>query len=237
VITRIESPCYGCQRQRFSGFTLIEVLLALVVTVMVLLTCGMLYFSIAQAWISHKQGDAELQHEHSVFAFLEQQLAINPTLPSNLPDEVDPVVAWNQLPEASTYDPVYLSWEVETLPVFLKTGDWMDHMAARLYLKYDERDGLSIIWHPEDSRIDRMGMTQYDVKDYVFEFPFGIKLLSLSYAYWDSENQKWDVEPHSKSYNPGEKGVPDALIFEIEGKETIRRTLYIGKESTQNADS
>ena len=65
----------GCSSSR--GFTLIEVLLAMVVTVMVLGTCGMLYYSIAQAWISHKQGDVELQHDHSIFAFLNNNSAFN----------------------------------------------------------------------------------------------------------------------------------------------------------------
>lgn len=220
----------GNRRNHKGGFTLIEVLLAMVVTIMVLATCGMLYFSIAQAWVNHKQGDAELQHTHSIFSFLEKQLTIQPLIPSDSPDEFDPAIRWAQLPEASSFEPNYLSWQVEKLPVFLKAGDWMDEMGARLYLKYDANAGLAILWHPDDSRIERMDFTNYDVKDYIFEFPIGLKMVSFTYGYWDAEDQQWEMETHTRNYSPGDLGVPDAVILEIEEREVVSRTLYIGKE-------
>jgi len=224
----------GCSFSK--GFTLIEVLLAMVVTVMVLGTCGMLYYSIAQAWISHKQGDVELQHDHSIFAFLEQQLCIQPNQPDGLPSAVDSSLSWAQLPEASTYDPKYLSWLVKTPPVFVENGEWTDHFAARLYLKYEPREGLSILWHPDDNRVERMEFTNYQVEDYLYEFPLTDKVVSLRYAYWDKEKDEWVIESHTRNYDPGEKGVPDALLFEVEEKETITRTLYLGKETSANAN-
>lgn len=220
----------GDSRNRSGGFTLIEVLLAMVVTIMVLATCGMLYFSIAQAWISHKQGDAELQHTHSIFSFLEKQLSLQPLIPSDSPDEFDPGIRWAQLPEASSFEPHYLSWQVETLPVFLKTADWMDEMGATLYLKYDASAGLAILWHPDDSRIGRMDFTNYNVTDHIFEFPIALNMVSFSYGYWDAEDQQWETELHTRNYSPGDRGVPDAVILEIEEREVVTRTLYIGKE-------
>ena len=223
--------------RRLRGFTLIEVLLAMVVTIMVLATCGMLYFSIAQAWISHKQGDAELQHNHSILAFLEDQLCVQSVIPSDVPDSIDLSVSWSKLPEASTYDSQYLSWCVEELPAFLMTNQWMDHVAARLYLKYDSQQGLSILWHPEDEKIDRMDFTNYRVEDYSYEFPLSLRVVSLSYGYWDAEDNEWEIEPHTRNYDPDDKGVPDALILEIEEQEIIKKTFYIGKEQNAVASS
>lgn len=212
------------------GFTLVEVLLAMVVTVMVLTACGMLYYSITLAWIDHRQGDVEQQHEHSIFAYLEQQLAVNPTLPSMVPGSVDASIRWQSLPEASSYDPQYLSWQVREPPAFLMTGAWTDHMVTRLYLRYDAREGLSLIWHPDDAKVDRLGFTNYRVEDYLYRFPLSLRIVSLTYAYWDLEDETWELEPHLRNYDPGENGVPDALIFEIEDRELVQRTLYLAKE-------
>ncbi len=223
--------------EHLQGFTLIEVLLAMVVTIMVLATCGMLYFSIAQAWISHKQGDAELQHNHSILAFLEDQLCVQSTIPSDAPDSIDLSVSWSKLPEASNFDSQYLSWGVKELPAFLKTNQWMDHVAARLYLKYDSRDGLSILWHPDDEKIERMDFTNYRVEDFTYEFPLSLNVVSFSYGYWDSEDEEWEIEPHTRNYDPDDNGVPDALILEIEEQEVIKKTFYIGKEENAVANS
>ena len=196
----------------------------------------MLYFSIAQAWVSHKQGDVELQHTHSIFSFLEKQLSIQPLIPTDSPDEFDSSIVWSSLPEDSEFGPVYLSWDVEKLPVFLLTGGWMDEMGATLYLKYEADTGLSILWHPNDSRIDRMDFDNYDVTDYIFEFPISLPIVSLSYGYWDSEDERWNIEPHTRNYSPDDQGVPDAIILELEEQETVTRTIYIGKEGGSNAN-
>lgn len=218
------------------GFTLIEVLLALVVSVMVMTACGMLYYSIALAWIDHRQGDVELQHEHSIFAFLEQEWVIQPNLPSQLPGIVDGSLSWQSLPGASAYDPVYLSWLTPEPPAFLMTGRWTDHTVTRMYLRFDTREGVSLIWHPDDAKVERMGFTNYRVEDHLYRFPLALDWISLSYAYWDAEQKRWEIEPHLRNYDPGERGVPDALIFEVEGRELTRRTLYLNQELSLNPE-
>ena len=213
-----------------AGFTLIEVLLAMVISMLVLAEIVMIYYSISAAWISHKQGDINLQHNHSILAFLEEELSIKRQLPSIDTRGLDRKLTWARLPEAGNYDPVYLSWVCEKPPAFLETSAWYGSFAIRLYLKYDPRQGLSLIWHPEDPMIGRMDMPNYDVKDYFFEFPLSSKVIACTLAYYDAEKNEWDDVEYTKNFDPGDRGIPDVIILEIEDRERFTQSIYFSKE-------
>jgi prepilin-type N-terminal cleavage/methylation domain-containing protein len=209
------------------GFTLIEVLLAMVVSMMILAGIGFLYYSIAMAWISHKEGDTVLQHNHSILAFLEDELSVKSRLPTVGEEDLDEQLQWARLPEAGIYDPVYLSWVSATPPPFIESTDWYDGLAVRFYLKYDVREGLFLIWHPDDPKISRMSIPNYGVKDYIFEFPLSTKVVGFSYAYYDATDDKWEEIENSRNFDPKERGIPDAIVLEIEDRERFTRTIYL----------
>ena len=214
-----------------SGFTLVEVLLAMVISMGVLAAIVFLYYSISIAWISHKAGDINLQHNHSILGFLEDELSLKQRLPSMNIKQLDEQLSWARLPEAGIYDPTYLSWVDETPPPFLQTSEWYGNMAVRLYLKYDARSGLSLIWHPEDPMIERMDITNYDVEDYLFEFPLSDQVIGCTFAYYDAEKDEWEEVENGRNFDPQDRGIPDAVTLTIEDRETVTRTIYLsGKE-------
>lgn len=218
------------QRPKTNGFTLIEVLLAMVISMIILSGIGFLYYSIAMAWISHKEGDVQLQHNHSIFAYLEDELSVKPTLPS-IGNELNVRLQWMRLPGAGNYDPVYLSWVTESAPAFIRSGSWFDEMGIRFFLKFDSRKGLSLIWHPEDPKIDRIDMPQYDVEDYLFEFPLSSKVSGFAFAYYDREDDEWEEVEHTRNFDPQDRGLPNAIILSIEERdEVVFRTLYLPQQ-------
>ena len=217
-----------------AGFTLIEVLLAMLISMLVLAEIVMIYYSISVAWISHKEGDINLQHNHSILAYLESELSINRQLPAINARNLDEQLTWARLPEAGNYDPVYLSWVSAKPPPFLETSAWYGDFAIRLYLKYDSRQGLSLIWHPEDPMIERMDLTNYDVKDYLFEFPLSDKVVGCKFAYYDSEKEEWEEIENTRDFNPDDRGIPDVIILEIEDREQFTQSIYLSNKEEKH---
>lgn len=218
------------EKRLSSGFTLVEVLLAMAISMMILAGVGYLYYSIAIAWSSHKEGDLELQHHHSIFAFLEDEISIKPSLPVRETKGIDSSLQWLRLPDSNHYDPIYLSWVAKNPPAFLTSGQWIDGFSVRLFLNFDSREGLSLIWHPEDPKINRMDLEDYEVDDYIFEFVLSTDVSRFQYAYYDSEKDEWELFDHDSGLDPDEMGLPAAVVFDVEHKgEVVTRTIYLGQ--------
>lgn len=214
--------------KKCSGFTLIEVLAAMAIAMGVLYAIGLIYYSVATAWISHREGDHVLQHQHSIFAFLEDQLSIQQELIAPGYNAENSGVEWRKLPEAGEYEPYYLSWWMKNPPVFVQWGEWWDGFGARCYLEFDRNSGLALIWHPEDPKIEQLSMGfPFEVEDYMFRFHLSSEVLQLEYAYYDGEKDEWENLSALSNQEIDEKGLPVAVIFEVEEREVIRRSIYL----------
>jgi prepilin-type N-terminal cleavage/methylation domain-containing protein len=227
------------QAQCRRGFTLIEVILAMAISMMVIAGISWLFITIIGTWMAHKAGDIELQHMHSKLAFLDNELSIEPSRPTSGDDEIDRSVQWRGVPGEELYSAVnWLSWGRASPPVFFKQGDWKDDMGTRMYLRYDRRRGISIVWHPDDARIERLDIQGFDVEDYIYEFPLISDVQQLEYGYYDSERDLWEFETATASTNSEDNPpIPDAISITLFQSEDTPVYIYIAKDAEQGGNA
>lgn len=215
------------------GFTLVEVLLALVISMGVFAIVATLYYTIAMSWVGHRQGDAKIQHEISIFGFLNESLSVLPSLKEFDNREIVRGVQWLRLPDSGESDPVYLSWWAEKRPAFLIGDEEINHFAVRIYLAFDPGNGISLIWHPEDPDMGRMLTRQtFDLEDYIYQYPLWRDVLSVEHGYYELESDQWEWLRDDGRFDPGENGVPDVVRVEIETEVGDEKFLaiYLSKE-------
>jgi competence protein ComGC len=216
------------------GFTLIEILLAMVISMLVLGGVAMLYYGMAVAWMGHKRDDLLVQQQNTMMAVLEQQLMIEPKLPRMQSDgEPSSAISWAQLPGAGLNDPWYLSWYCPNPPAFLSSEPWAENLAIRVFLRFDRREGLSLLWHPEDERISRMDFPRYDVQEQirVFYFPTG-SIVGMEYAYYDRQGDQWERRTESKD-SGSERPLPDALVIQTREDGEAQHVIYLGRSGSE----
>jgi prepilin-type N-terminal cleavage/methylation domain-containing protein len=196
--------------QRSRGFTLIEVLLAMVISMGVLFAVSIFYYHMAMAWAGHRRDEQVQQRRHTLMASLEHSLCVAPRLISNQ-NAADPSLKWARLSDDALYGPSYLSWVSEKAPAYLPMAPSSRNLALRCYLRFEPRSGLSLLWEPEDlkmeRRIRRDGKNEWEV----MQFPLSTEVSRMRYGYYDGETDDWEWIEDYGNHDPGERGIPDAM--------------------------
>lgn len=131
-------------------------------------------------------------------------------------------ITWEKLPGSAGYDEPLLSFSLTTTPPLLVGLDAVPFTKVKLYLHFNQSEGLSLLWHSnlleevEDERDLRRTLVSPIVKQ-------------LSYVYWDETFEKWEeTEEPEEGEGDEEFLLPRylKLTFEYEG-ETKERVIAI----------
>ncbi|OPZ73689.1 MAG: hypothetical protein BWY82_01047 [Verrucomicrobia bacterium ADurb.Bin474] len=218
-----------------SGFSLIEVLLALMISMIVIASVTSLFYVFANAWLGYRDSGYERDHAHGVVAFLDGEFS---RLSGTSATGDNESVQWMKLPEAGPYDPEYLSWKVTDAPPFLSVSPAFEGMALRVYLRFERERGLSLIWHPEDDLlVDPWRDEPFDPTDHLYEAPLTPMVDSFLYAFYDSEKDEWDEldEPWKDQFLKGQ--MPDVLVIRFLSEDESARPFHVYLPSASGGDA
>jgi prepilin-type N-terminal cleavage/methylation domain-containing protein len=172
------------RRSRPGGFTLVEVLLALVLLATLLTAINQFVFSITEAWTKHRDEFVFVQHTRAVARHLDGllQVATNSSRAST-PAAGAPSVEEVRLPEGGTAD--LLAFDLpEGDRLFTWPGRPLPEVQCALAWRKDE--GLVLYWK---SRLETDFATANPRMAVVSAFVSG-----LAYDYYDSGTETWTTE-------------------------------------------
>ncbi len=195
---RARPPSDALCRNR--GFTLLEILLALALTALVLVSLNMFVFSMGELW--GRNSDVRLfeRHVRAVTRYLEQELrtaALPPSVGAGAtpigPQEIKPL-------NGSTEN--LLTFE---LPAGSRLLVWPDRPLPEVVcsLQAREREGLVLLWH---SRLE----TKFN-DDPPRETVITPLCTALAYDYYDADFKTWKTETVIKKDNSGQLLAPQRL--------------------------
>jgi prepilin-type N-terminal cleavage/methylation domain-containing protein len=205
-----------------SGFTMIEVLLAVFLVGMILVAINTFVFSMGELW--GRGTDVRLfdQHVRNVTRFLQTELdhaALPPAGRSGqsaiAPQEIKPENGGTEqlltfeLPEGCRL----LSWPGRSLP------DVVCSLAVR------DREGLLLLWH---SRLE---------KDFADHSPREMVITplvtSMSYEYYDTDFKRWQTETALRTDAQGKTMAPGRLRLKFTYDKLVRETMVTLPNATE----
>ncbi len=227
--------------RRVCGFTLVEMLLALALGGAVMVFATMYVVNLTHIWL--EQGDDEFfqQHADGVTLFLnnafvrsvgreaararpggagEEQPDESLRRRSGRPERED-AVSWARPPGYSDFDPPMLSFSLHEAPALL-VGESGVMPAVNGYLYYDRGAGMAVLWYSRLQRVE----TLRDVNSTLLS-PF---ITRVEYAYYEREDDRWELFERPEEDTDGQYLMPDALqlTFTYEEEEIVR-AVYIPK--------
>ncbi|HTL67672.1 MAG TPA: prepilin-type N-terminal cleavage/methylation domain-containing protein [Lacunisphaera sp.] len=190
------------------GFTLVEVLLALVLLAALLTSINQFVFSITEVWTSHRDEFVFVQHTRAVARHLDEMLqtAANSSHAS-IPSGGAPAVEEIRLPEGGTEELVafdlpegdrLLVWPGRPLP------------EVQCALGWRKEDGLVLYWK---SRLETDFGDAPPRLAVISTF-----VTSLAYDYYDRANNTWTTEPELQRDEAGNYELPRRLRLHFRRK-------------------
>ena len=193
-------PDTGGKPVRLAGFTLLEILLALALTSLVLVSLNVFVFSMGELW--GRNTDVRLfdRHVRAVTRFLERELRA-----ASLPP--------GAVPNSSPFTPQEirpLNGQTDNLVTFeLLEGSriltWPDHPLPEVVcsLQVRDREGLLLLWH---SRLEKEF-----ANDPPRETVITPLVTALTYDYYDTDSKTWKTETTLRKDTNGQLLAPQRL--------------------------
>ncbi len=206
------TPAGAALPARPSGFTLLEVLLALMLTGMVLAATTFFLFSMGELWGRGVEDRLFGRHARGVTRFLQSQID---QAPASGPADVAGV-RLDQPPSFGYFDEDLVTFELTEGPAFLVWPEVPLPLVV-CYLKLVEGEGLFLLWH---SRLE-IDFEDQDPRGTLLT-PFVTEMI---YDYYDPETETWSSLTAFETGEGGEPLLPNRvrLVFEYDGlvEETI----------------
>lgn len=225
--------------RRRGGFTLFEMLASLAIIGLFLTLLSFHLVSLSSIWLSGNDDEFFDQHVDGVQLFLASVLDQSEGLPANAlegsqtgqtsasADASLAPVRWSRPPHWSNLDAPLLGFsQTEAPALFVREGQHLPAIHAWLY--FDEREGLSILWHSEleaepPERVEDLFLT-----------PVSRFITRMEYAYYDAENERWEIDTRPQTTGDGTHVLPHFLRFTFEHQgESSQRMVFIPQEITQ----
>lgn len=206
-------------KPRINGFTLIEILLALTIGGMLLTATSVYLVSLANIWFLRGDDQNFNQHVESVAYFLNHTLK-NSTITKDVQLSS---ISWNRPPGYSEFDDPLLTFRLNELPALLVAPD-RQFTAITCHLYFREGDGLFILWYSSLQEVDDIDDVQRTLVSPL--------LSAIRYCYYESEDDKWDLNDDPKEDRSHKLIIPDFLILDFEHDgETREIPLQLPKTS------
>ncbi len=200
--------------RRAEGFTLLEILLALALVSLVLVSLNSFVFSMGELW--GKNTDVRLfdRHTRAVTRFLEHELRAA-ALPPAAQANSTPVGLQDVRPQNGMSDKL-LTFE---LPSGCRLFNWPDRPLPEVVcsLQVRQREGLIMLWH---SRLEKNFDTEPPRETVVTPF-----VTEMKYDYYDPDTIRWSTETALKLDNQGNPMVPQRLRLTFTYQKMTRETL------------
>jgi len=199
-----------------SGFTLLEILLALALTSLVLVALNVFVFSMGELWGRNTEVRLFDRHVRAVTRFLEQELRTASLPPAAAvgttpiaPQEIRPLNG--QSDNLLTFELLagsrILSWPDRPLPEVVCS------------LQVREREGLYLLWH---SRLE-----QRFADDPPRETLVTPLVTALTYDYYDSDFRKWKTETAVRKDNNGQLETPQRIRLKFAYGKLTREMVIV----------
>ena len=183
-----------------NGFTLLEILLALALTALVLVSLNVFVFSMGELW--GRNTDVRLfdRHVRAVTRYLDQELH-TAALPPSASAGTTPITPQEIKPLNGATDNL-LTFE---LPAGSRLLVWPDRPLPEVVcsLQARDRDGLVLLWH---SRLE----TKFN-DDPPRETVITPLVTALAYEYYDADFKTWKTEPVIRKDASGQLQTPQRL--------------------------
>lgn len=188
------------RKTRSSGFTLLEILLALALVALVLVALNSFVFSMGELW--GRNTDIRLfdQHTRAVTRFLERELRAAVLPPANIPNT--PPVAIEEIRPQNGLQEEMLTFD---LPAGSRFFVWPDRPLPEVVcsLQVRQNEGLFLLWH---SRLEK----NFDI-DPPREAIVTPLVSAMAYDYWDADTLRWTTETTLKKNAQGQATTPQRL--------------------------
>lgn len=205
----------GNRKSKISaGFTLVEILLALMLVGLVLVGMNTFVFSMSELW--GRNTDVRLfdQHVRAVTRFLEEELRAS-ALPPSVRAGTDAITAQEIRPRSGMTDNL-LTFE---LPEGCRLFTWPDRPLPEVVcsLQVRDREGLKILWH---SRLEKHFADEAPRESIVSPLVTG-----LSYDYFDTSFKNWKNEPQLRRDSNGHLETPQRIRLKFTYQKMTRETV------------
>ena len=202
------------QRRVQRAFTLLEILLALALIALLLISMNTFVFSMSELW--GQRADVRLfeQHARAVTRFLEHELraaALPPAARSNsTPISLQEIRPQNGLMEKM------LTFE---LPAGSRLFNWPERPLPEVICSFQARpnEGLVLLWH---SRLEKNFETDPPRETVVTPLVTG-----LTYDYYDADTTRWTTETTLKMDQQGQPMTPQRLRLKFAYNKLARESI------------
>ena len=201
-----------------SGFTLLEVMVAVFIGSMLLVATTSFVFSMGELWGKGANVWLFQKHVRGVSRFLEQSVqSTSWKLPQG---EAQTPVYWGEWESREYQNRYFLTFELDKSPgVLVWPVERLPHVVCSLEL--DEDEGLYMLWR---SRLEEDFDEEPPRKTLISPFVTGIR-----YFYIDEEDEdaEWEVFDDPEKETDGTYMLPQRieLVFEYEGQEEKRQVI------------
>ena len=225
---------------RKSGFTMIELLLAMAIGGVLLVAAVSLLVTVSHAWANRPATrDAFDAHVNGVANFLHAVME-EAGLPKNNPKGAGANRVDLQRPVgfSKSDDPLLHFYLREAPPLFV----WPNGVATRthVYLHFDSRDGLSFLWFSELQELEKNDEGQMEPEDErdLRKTPISKFCDEIFYCYYGEEdskfdeNKEWEIKDElEENIQTGKYRIPAfiKLVFRWE-EEDLERTITLAVE-------
>jgi len=218
-----------------TGFSLIEVLLALAVGGLVLITASSLLVTISQAWTNRPATrDAFDAHVNGIAHFL-TAVVEDSTKTRGSSKKLSSVQLSRPVGYSETDDPLIKFYLSEAPPFFY----WPYGSASRVhaYLQFEEGDSLNFLWYSDLQELEKLdsGESQPEDEDQLFRSLISPYFDKVYYCYYGDEDdspedeKSWDIQPElEENIDSGDFRIPDfiKMVFRWE-EEGLERTITL----------
>jgi len=218
-----------------TGFSLIEVLLALAVGGLILMAASSLLVTISQAWVNRPATrDAFDAHVNGIAHFLTAVLE-EATFPNEGSDGVDVVELSRPVGFSETDNPLIKFYLREAPPLFY----WPYGPASRVhsYFLFEESDGFYFLWYSDLQELEKSesGELQPEDEDQLFRTQISPYFDQVYYCYWGEEDENmddkksWQIKAElEEDIEDGKFRIPDfiKIVFRWE-EEDLERTITL----------
>lgn len=197
-----------------SGFTLLEILLALALVALLLVALNTFVFSMGELW--GKGADVRLfdQHVRAVTRFLEHELRAS-ALPPAARANSTPIALQEIRPQSGAMEKM-LTFE---LPAGSRLFRWPERPLPEVICSFQARpnEGLILLWH---SRLEKNFDTEAPRETVVTPLVSG-----LTYDYWDPDTNRWTTETALKMDAQGQPMTPQRLRLKFSYAKMTRESV------------
>jgi prepilin-type N-terminal cleavage/methylation domain-containing protein len=201
-------------RPSVAGFTLLEVLLALALVALLLVSLNTFVFSMGELW--GKRTDVRLfdQHVRAVTRFLEHELRAASLPPAARPNST-PIALQEVKPQNGMMEKM-LTFE---LPAGSRLFNWPERPLPEVVCSFQARpgEGLVMLWH---SRLEKNFEADAPRENIITPL-----VTALSYDYYDPDTNRWTTELMLKMDPQGQPMTPHRLRLKFAYAKMTRESV------------